>query len=159
MTVKAGIEPDGHLTAAGQLAVRPPVPSCTSLSNKLVTPLAGGVNVNVQLLFMVTFCLLPLFQLIVNAAPGIAIIIFTLETHGIIDLQENSARDPGADAHVAGYDHPAIRSRVFHIRIVAECSYAHVTKYIQRIYLRYRANAYVINCTDPDITCIFKPIV
>lgn len=67
--VIVGAEPPGHLTVAGQVAVRPPVASCTSLSSRLATPPVGAVKVKVQLPVIVTFSLLPLFQSTVLAVP------------------------------------------------------------------------------------------
>lgn len=51
VVVNVGVEPFGHLTDAGHVAVRDPVPSWSKISMKLYdTPEDGGlVNVNVQL--------------------------------------------------------------------------------------------------------------
>src|SRR3989338_1138462 len=67
--VSMGAVPLGHFTAAGQTAVRLPVPSCTTLKIRLHTPPVGAVKVKVQLPVRVTFCLLPLFQTMVFSVP------------------------------------------------------------------------------------------
>src|SRR3989338_7527360 len=78
--VRVGAEPPGHLTVAGQVAVRPPVASCTSRNSRLATPPVGAVKVKVQLPVIVTSCLLPLFQSTVLAVPELPLLYSEAKT-------------------------------------------------------------------------------